>query len=157
VPLRSGEGLVALVQRAVGLLDAVPVIVERAERQQLGKRRQSADVIAVPMADDHVIDPRQAHRFRCGGDARGVAVAVAREAGIEQQRLPVGRDEERGGASLDIDPGNPQTTAAGLCQRRADQGEYADECRSKCTCHVRISLERVESLIARADRDEAGT
>jgi len=88
------------------------VIVERAERQQLRERRQSTHVIAVPMTDHDVIDPRQAHRFRRGGDALGVAVVVAGKAGVEQQRLSVRRDEERRGASLDIDPRNLQTAAA---------------------------------------------
>ena len=142
-----GDGFVALVQGAIGLLDAVPVVVERAERKQLGERGQSADVIGVPMADDHVVDPRQAHRSRCGDDALRVAVVVAREAGVEQERLSVGRGEECGGASLDIDPGNLQTTAAGLGQRRADEGEHADECRSKCTCHVLVSIEQDERLV----------
>jgi hypothetical protein len=141
--LGSGDGFVALVQGAVGLLHAVSVVVERAERQQLGERGQSADVIGVPMADDHVVDPCQAYRFRCGDDALRVAVVVAREAGVEQERLSVGRGEECGGASLNIDPGNLQTTAAGLGQRRADEGEHADTCRSECTCHVHVSSSRM--------------
>ena len=81
--MRSSDSLVTLVQRAVGWLDAVPVVVERAERKQFRERRQSTDMIAVPMTDDDVVDPRQAHRFRCGGDALRVAVVVAGEAGIE--------------------------------------------------------------------------
>jgi len=59
--------------------------------------------------------------------------------------LSVGRDEERGRPSLDINPGNLQPTAAGLRQRRADEDEHADECRKELTCHVRVSIEDVES------------
>src|SRR4029079_13529855 len=106
VPIRPRDRLVALVQRTVGWLDAVPVVVERAERKQFRERRQSTHMIAVPMTDDDVVDPRQAHRFRCGGDALGVAVVVAGKTGIEKQRLSIRGDEERGSASLDINPGN---------------------------------------------------
>ena len=60
-------------------------------------------MIAMVMRDDQVIDATHA------GDLRGqlddsIGVADAGVAGIDQQRLPGRRDDQRGGAPFDIDP-----------------------------------------------------
>ena len=49
-----GPGAVAVVED--GLFDSVAVIVEPAEGDQLGERLQAADMVAMPMADHHMVD-----------------------------------------------------------------------------------------------------
>jgi hypothetical protein len=66
-------------------IDPVAVIVEPAERDQLGERLQAADMVAMPMADHHVVDLLQACLLRGGENALRVPVAVPRIAGVEQQ------------------------------------------------------------------------
>jgi hypothetical protein len=92
------------------------VVVERAERQQLGERGQSADVVAVPMADDHVVDARQVIallRRRCAS-RRGRRCPGS---GIEQQRLSVGRGEERGRPDIDQEIRNDRRRLSGTSRR----------------------------------------
>jgi hypothetical protein len=65
-------------------------------------------MIAMPMANHDMIDFRQARFLRGGEDALGVTVAIAGIAGVEQQRFSGRRDEQRGSAAFNIDPGDSQ-------------------------------------------------
>jgi hypothetical protein len=86
------------------LFDPVAVIVEPAEGNHLGERFEAANMVSMPVADHDVFDPRQA-RFLSGcEDSLRIAVAVAGIAGVEQQRVPSGRDEQRRRSSFDVDP-----------------------------------------------------
>ena len=77
----------------------VDEVANRHLRQQLGK---SADVVAVVVGGDQMIDLLDARIGRSGNDARGVA-AVARIAGVDEQRLSRRRDNQRGVSALDVD------------------------------------------------------
>src|SRR5262249_28680121 len=117
----AGDADIEIVPRLVSRLDAVAVIVELAERDHLGQRFEASDMIAMPMANHHMIDSRQA-RLLCGGqDALGVTVAIAWIASVNQQRFSSWRDEQRGSAPFDIDPGDFQIARLGergTCRER---------------------------------------
>ena len=82
------------------------MVVEVADRHQVGQLLDAAVMIGVPVRDDEMIDRLEA---RCGGslvDALGVAVAGI--AAVDQHRLALRRDEQRVSAALDIDEDDVQ-------------------------------------------------
>jgi hypothetical protein len=83
------------------------VIEELADRDHLGKRREAAFMVAVPMADHQIIDLLQAGLLGRSIDPFGIAVGV-RKSGVEQQRFAGRRHDQSGGAAFDIDPVNLQ-------------------------------------------------
>ena len=75
------------------------------DRDLLGELGEPAEVIAVPVRDDQVVDLRQARIVDGFHDAAGIArrgdgAGVAR---VHQHRLTGGRDEERGIAAFHVD------------------------------------------------------
>ena len=79
-------------------------------RELFRQREQCADVIAVIMGRPHVIDLRDA-----GGRERlddAAEIAVAGVAGVDEQRLPRGTDEERRLPALGVDVVDVQRAGA---------------------------------------------
>jgi hypothetical protein len=68
----------------------------------LGDLGRAAEMIAVKMREQEVIDAREAGGFRGGDDARRIAPAGI--AGVDQHGLAGGRDEEGRATTLGIDP-----------------------------------------------------
>ena len=84
---------------------------------ELHSRRQllhAADVIGVVVRDDEIVDRADAGFLDGGGNTLGVAQVVCRPAGVDQQRLPRRRDDERRLSAFDVDEIQPQ------CLRGAD-------------------------------------
>ena len=80
------------------------MIDEFADGDLRGERGEAAEVVAVPVRDDEVIEMREAGVVNRVHDAAGVAVGARRDiAGVHEQRFAGGRDEERGVAALDVD------------------------------------------------------
>ena len=98
------DRLVVLQPHSIFGLDLIAVIIKPAERNQFRQRFQTAFVICVPVADHHIVDVREAGTLGRGEDALRVPVAIARIAGVEQQRLAIGSDEQSRCAAFDIDP-----------------------------------------------------
>ena len=78
------------------------VVDEGADRKLRGDSRDAADVIGMVVGHEQVIETLEARLPGDREDPLGVT-AVARVAGINQERLPVGREEERRLAALDVD------------------------------------------------------
>jgi hypothetical protein len=94
---------------------------DRDPSRELG---QPADVVLMVVRADEVIDPLHAR----GGEHRHDAISVARAgvAGVDQDGLAGGRDEERGFAALrvgDVDIERGRTRSGGL----GVSGAWADE------------------------------
>ena len=75
-------------------------------------------MIAVPVTDHDMIDLTQARFLGRGVDAFRIAVAIARIAGVEQQRLAGRRDEQCRGAAFDIDPMDLQIARGRVLRER---------------------------------------
>jgi hypothetical protein len=98
------------------------MVDEGIDRQLCQHRFQAAQMIAVIMGDDQVIELRDAQRRGSGGDAVGIhwrgkgrlagKVALAarawRKAGVDQHRFAFGRAKQYGGAPFGIDRDDPQ-------------------------------------------------
>src|SRR5208283_1975163 len=94
-------------------------------RRQLG---DAAEVIQVKMGRDVVVDPGQAGDGG-GGPVDAPGVPRAGSARINQDRLPGGRDNERGAAALDVVPVDihPVVRQAGAGARRNQAAERDEE------------------------------
>ena len=88
----------ALVKFTVGA-----VVYEGTDRDAGDQLWNAADVVGVIVGEKEVIDLRDAGVPGDGYDAVGVAAFVAGPSGIDEQRLPVRCDEERGLPTFDID------------------------------------------------------
>ena len=107
--LVSNREVVAIQRRRlVAFLDGPPVIDERADRNTGCERRNAADVIAVVMRDDQVIDPHDARLCSRRSNPIGVTTVEAGPAGIDEHRLSSRRDEQGGLTTLDVDEINLQ-------------------------------------------------
>ena len=96
------------------------VIVEAHHGNLLGQREQRADVVAVVVGGPQVIDPRDA-----GGRERlddAAQIAVAGIAGVDEQRLPRGTDEEGRLAAPGVDGVDGQGAGTGLGHQADDPG-----------------------------------
>ena len=84
-------------------------------RSQFG---QAAEVIAMPVRDDQMIDLLEAGVFHGRHDSRGVSRRLrAGIAGVDEQRFARRRNEERRIAALHIDDIDVE------CLRRAERGQ----------------------------------
>ena len=85
-----------------------PMIDERAHFDSIHQLRHSADMIAVIVSDQNIIELLDAGLVGGRQDAIGVAAFVSRPAGIDQQRLPRWADNQRRLPALDVDEINLQ-------------------------------------------------
>ena len=67
-----------------------------------------ADVVVMVVGDEDVVDLRNAGGLRGCGDAVGVAGVVAGPAGVDEEGLAGGGDEEGGLAAFYVDEVDPQ-------------------------------------------------
>ena len=82
-----------------------PVVDVMADRDLGGDFGHAAEMIAVPMGCDQVVDLGQAGILDRRHDPRGVALGGVRGdvAGVHQHGLARGRDKQRGVSALDVD------------------------------------------------------
>ena len=103
----ADELRIGLLQKVVGGLaglDVGAMVDEFADGDLRGELGQAAEVIAVPVRDDQMIDLGEAGVMDGIHDAAGIANGAGRDvARIHEQRLAGGRDEERGVAAFDVD------------------------------------------------------
>ena len=105
--LAGGQCLIRIPGRsAAGILrfDGISVVEIMLDGDHPGERRCAAHMIAVKVRDQQVIDLLDPGLLRGLVDALGVAIAGRGVAGVHQQALPRGRDDQRGGAAFDVDP-----------------------------------------------------
>ena len=143
VPPVRAHGRVRPVHRK-GARDAFRVVIhaavvdEGADRQQLRQLGHAADVIAVKVRDEQVVDPRYAGEpcdledalriARLGGVAGpGVERAGARETRVDEQRLPGGGDDEGGLPTLHVD----EVDVERPCGGRLSGGHQRSDCERK--------------------------
>ena len=80
--------------------------LDRNPRCQLG---DPSGVIAVKVGGDEIVQILATDfPLQHADDALGVTPVEARPAGVHENRLGLGRDDQCRGATLDIDPENPQ-------------------------------------------------
>ncbi len=86
-------------------LNVRPMIDEMLDRDELGELGYAAEMIAVPMGDDEMVDLRQTGVLDGRHDAPGVPDRRVRRhiAGIDEERFARWRHQERGVAALDVD------------------------------------------------------
>ena len=115
-----GDGFLVRARVFAAGVDARPVVEESSHRQPLQQVRNAAHMILVEMRDQQRVDFFDAGCFRRRRDANGVASAVARITGVDEQGLTGGRNHQRGLASFDIDEVNIERLCAlgGHGQRR---------------------------------------
>jgi hypothetical protein len=88
------------------------VVIEVPDWNQPGQRRYAADVVAMPVRDHAMIDlPEAGHVHSHMGDSPGVAIAG--EAGIDQQRLAGWCHDQSRGAALNINKINVECSRGG--------------------------------------------
>ena len=104
----SGDGFLVRLGIFAVVFDAGAVVEEIRHRQALQQVGDAAHVVLVEVGDEQRVDFLDAGGFGGGGDAIGVAPAIAGVSGVDQQRLAGGRDDQRGLASFDIDEINVQ-------------------------------------------------
>ena len=90
-------------RRLIALLDGRAVVDERTYRHARRQRRHAADVIGVVVRDHQIVDAREAGLLHGGGDAVGVAIVEADEAGVDQHRLAAWRHQQRRLPAFDVD------------------------------------------------------
>ena len=119
---RGGDDAVALMRH--------PVIVEVHHGNLLGERQQRTDVVAVIVRRPQVIDSRHAGRRERLENAAEIAVAGV--AGVDEQRLARGADEERRLPALGVDVVDAQCARTGLRHQAGEPGGEAqagdDDC-----------------------------
>ena len=103
----------------VAFRDAVvPHVFDRHFLRQLGR---ATEVVDVEMRDDEVVDLLYAGDLG-GGFVQPPRVAAARHAGVDEDRLASGGDDQRAAAALDVHPVNIECLGIlGGC--RADDGQ----------------------------------
>ncbi len=102
-----GQGFVGVPNLAAARIlgfDGIAVIQEMLDGDQLGECRRAADMIAVVMRDHQVVDLLEPGFLGCAKDSLGVAVIRSGIAGVDQQRLPFGSDDESGAAAFNVHP-----------------------------------------------------
>ena len=104
------SGVVGLAIRAV--------VDEGADGDAGDQLRDAADVIGVVVGDEDVVDAGEAGGVGGGGDAVGVAVVIALPAGVDQEGLMGGSDEEGGLAAFHVDEGGGEGLGLGETMRR---------------------------------------
>ena len=87
----------------VVLFKRLAVIDEGLHRQAPGDLWRGADMIAVKMCDEQIVEPAHLRRPCRGDDALRITIVLPGEAGIDQQRLPGRRHDESGLPAFDID------------------------------------------------------
>ena len=96
------------------------VVNERADRNAGRELRDAADVIAVVVRNQNVVDLGETGVFRGSDDAIRVTAVEAIPSGVNQQRFSGRRDEQSGLSALDVDKLNEQR----FCRLRGE-GELA--------------------------------
>jgi hypothetical protein len=82
----------------------------------------AAGMIDVVVGEKHEVDAGDTGAFGSGNDAVGVAAFIARPAGIDEKRVVVGGDEERGLTAFDIDEVDMEI-AGGMLGAESGAGE----------------------------------
>src|SRR5438067_823687 len=95
-------GLQELVDRGVGLYVRA-VVDEVADWNTRGKFNETAVMVSVPVRDHQMIDLSNAGGTRRRHDAISISRRADEISGIDQQRLPGRRHEQRRVATFDID------------------------------------------------------
>ena len=138
------------------VIDAA-VIDEGADREQLRQLGHAADVVAVEVGDEQVVDPRHTGELRDLEDALwiarpggvaglGIKPAGARKPGVDEQRLPGGRNEQRGLAPFDVD--EVDVEGPGRRLRRGSRGRRRQGKSKKEPLHHSLSKRRAAVTLA---------
>jgi len=123
VGLAVTDGRVSAVDRhgaghvLVSILSHAAVVDERLNRNELGQLGNAANVVRVKVGDEQIVDARRPSLLRDREDALRIArlgritrprgeTSSAGKPGVDQHRVTIGRDDERGLATLDVDKVN---------------------------------------------------
>ena len=101
------------------------VVDERADRKPPLKFRHAAVVILVQVRDQEVVDALQP-ASRTAATMRSGSRALTRVPGVDEQRLPGRRDDERGLSALDVDEVDVERFRRGSGERAGGQREGED-------------------------------
>ena len=109
------------------------VVDEGADGDAVDELRDAAGVVDVVVGEEDVVDVVEAGALGGGGDAVGVAALIVGPAGIDEERVVVGSDEEGGLAAFDVDEEDFQVAGgvlgaeggAGGEQQAGDEGKGA--------------------------------
>jgi hypothetical protein len=91
------------------------MIYKGADLHAVGELRHSADVVAVVMRDQNVIELLETGSLGSGHDSLGVPAIEARPSGIDQQRLPGRTNYKRRLSSLNVDRVNLERLTGSIC------------------------------------------
>jgi hypothetical protein len=115
------------------------MVDEGADRDQLGELGDAADMIGVKVRHQQIVDAFDARGTCRREDPVGVArlariagqrrerAGLAGKAGVDQQRLPRWRDDQRGLAALDVDEIDVQRAAQVRGHRRREAEQRDDD------------------------------
>src|SRR5579859_5901933 len=87
----------------LGIFQVRAVIDESSDFDAIDQLRHAANVVAMVVRDEHVVDLCQTGLVSSGEDSISIAAFVARPAGINQQRLSRRTYYQRGLAALYVD------------------------------------------------------
>ena len=110
---KSFVGEPAILRDAVSGFAIFAVVDEGADGNTGGELRSAANVIVVVVGDEDEINFAETGVVSGGDDAIGIAIVVAGPAGVDEEGLSEGRDEQGGLAAFDVDEINLQ----GICGR----------------------------------------
>ncbi len=102
------------------------VVDERANRKAPLELGHAAVVILVQVRDEEVVDALHAGIAHGGDDAVGIARVEPRITGVDEQRLPGRRDDERGLPAFDVDEVDVERFRRGGGERAGGQREGED-------------------------------
>ena len=109
----------AILRDAVGGFAVFAVVDEGAYRNAGGELWSAADMIVVIVGDEDEVNFFDASIVSSGYDASSVAIVVVGPAGVDEQGLSGGHDEESGLAAFDVD----EIDLQGFCGRRRRKRE----------------------------------
>ena len=94
--------------RDIGIFLVRPMVHKSAYLHALCKLRYSADVVAMVVSDQHIVELRNPSSFRRRDDTVSIAAVKARPSGVNEQRLPRRTYDERRLSPLHINGINLQ-------------------------------------------------
>ena len=147
------------VERGIGLgeefvdgrsgLNVRPVVDEFPDRNAIGEFRHAAEMIAVPVRGDEMIDLGQAGIPRRGHDALGIALGRIRSdiAGIDEHGFAGRRHVQRGVAAFDVDHIDVERRARlrhrAIGSRVGEQRDAGSGCKQKILPHEFLRSDRL--------------
>ena len=99
------------------------VVDERADGDAVDELGDASGVVDVVVGEEDVVDVVEAGAFGGGGDAVGVAALIVGPACVDEERVVIGGDEERGLAAFDVDEEDLQVAGGVLGAEGGTEGD----------------------------------